>query len=182
MCRPHGIVGNPDYTGRSITLLIKRTSYIINGRSALSAPLKCVDFGLKSTVWLTDWLTSPERCWKQSISSGHCSNDRDVCTPSGRAVRSMDHCHADIHTHTHRSTHTKWNNTSANKICCHFACAHTIKLSNTQTVQCWQTLVLLLSCCSLWILPRGLTCTHKYKHISSTLFASTELDYNQCCV
>lgn len=105
MWRPHRIVGNPDYTGRSITLLIKRTSYIINGRSALSALLKCVDFGLKSTVWLTDWLTSPERCWKQSISSGHCSNDRDVCTPSGRAVRSMDHCHADIHTHTQEHTH-----------------------------------------------------------------------------
>lgn len=47
-----------------------------------------------------DCLTFPQQSWKQSISSGYCSNDRDVCTPSGRVVRSLERCHSDSHTHT----------------------------------------------------------------------------------
>lgn len=54
-----------------------------------------------------DWLTSPEQCWKQSISSCYCGNNRDVCTPLGWAVRSMDHCHSDTWAHIYTQTRTK---------------------------------------------------------------------------
>lgn len=79
-------------------VVLKWTWWVAAGQPA--ALMSGVDFGWRSTVWLTDWAadwrtdgqTFPEQRWKQSISSGCCSNDRDVCTPSGRAVRSMDHC------------------------------------------------------------------------------------------
>lgn len=88
-----------------------------------------------------DWLTSPE----QPFTSGCCHNDRDVCSPSGRAVRSVDRW---------TLTHTPY---AVLKIWC-----DTIwkSQSNSQKSQCGETLELLLSWYSSGIHMH----THNHKH------------------
>lgn len=105
-----------------------------------------------------DCLTFPQQSWKQSISSGYCSNDRDVCTPSGRVVRSLERCHSDSHTHTQTGKKKK-------KKKMHLACPTQSKISYMQTLWWWQSMELLLllpllqSWYSLLIPPKGLTST-----------------------